>query len=316
MLWTVAVLLVASAAASPLDAQRSAGSPAPHRDVVRADDGHSLIVWSKGPVAVPRGSVLLLHGRTWSSLPNFDLQVAGLRVSMMDALVERGYAVYALDQRGYGATSRDNSQWLTPTRAARDAVEVLEWISEHRKSPTRPARFGYTQGSMTAMLAAQRSGTRMSALVLYGFPLDLATPRSASSAASAMIAGAPPVLERRATTIAGAEEDFITPESTPAGVKDAYARAAVASDPVRTDWRAEADFASLDPSALHVPVLVINGERDPYASRAHLGRFMSKIAGVDRSWVVLASADHVAHLERQSLFVDVLVTFLDRQSHP
>jgi pimeloyl-ACP methyl ester carboxylesterase len=313
--WTVAVLVVASSVASPVGAQRSAESPVPHRDVVRADDGHALVVWSKRPVATSRGAVLLLHGRTWSALPNFDLQVPALRESMMDALVDRGYAVYALDQRGYGATSRDSSQWLTPARAARDAVEVLEWIAGHGKSPTRPALFGYSQGSLTAMLAAQQSGSRISALVLYGFPLALATPTSMSSAVGARVAAAAPVLERRKTTLTGAEEDFITPDSTPQGVKEAYARAALAADPVRTDWRSEADFASLDPSALHVPVLLINGERDPYASRAYLGGFMARIAGVDRSWVVLAHADHVAHLERQAAFVDAVVTFLDRQSH-
>ena len=288
-------------------AQRVAAAAPVRRFAVRADDGHPLAVWSRRP-ARPRGSILLLHGRTWSARPNFDLQVPGQRVSLMEAFVERGYAVYALDQRGYGATARDSSEWLTPGRAARDANEVLAWIVAREPGNGPPALLGYSQGSRTAMLAAMRDSTRMSALVLYGFPQ--ATSAEVRAQLTAM--PDPPTLERRATTIAAAEEDFMSPESTRPGVKSAYARAAVAADPVRSDWRGEREFAVLDPSALRVPVLVINGERDPYAARADLGAFVAKVTGVDRSWVVLARSDHAAHLERQQAFVDAVTGFLSR----
>jgi pimeloyl-ACP methyl ester carboxylesterase len=297
------VLTFAAAAASPLAAQRAPGSPPPRRMQVRGDDGHALTVWAKRPVGSPRGSILLLHGRTWSSLPNFDLQVSGQHVSMMDALIARGYAVYALDQRGYGATPRDGTEWLTPSRAANDALVVLRWIARREGGAMRPALFGYSQGSLTSMLAALRDSSALSALVLYGFPRNITADTGAPPAD-------PIALARRRTTLAAAEEDFITPESTPRGVKEAYARAAVAADPVRTDWRQEAQWRALDPAALRVPVLLINGERDPYAARANLPAFMARAAGVDRSWVVLARADHGAHLERQREFVDALVAFL------
>ena len=42
------------------------------------------------------------NGRTWSSVPDFDLQVPGESLSFMDGLNALGYAVYALDARGYG----------------------------------------------------------------------------------------------------------------------------------------------------------------------------------------------------------------------
>jgi pimeloyl-ACP methyl ester carboxylesterase len=305
---TVGTLLTLCIAA-PVAAQ-PAVRHAPRRTVVRADDAHGLVLWSKRPAGRVRGSVLLLHGRTWSALPNFDLQVPGQQVSLMDAMVKRGYAVYALDQRGYGATPRDSSGFITPARAARDALEVLDWIASHERAGRRPALFGYSQGSLTAMLAAQGAPASMSALVLYGFPLDVNATMPTSAVAE------PTQPERRATTIAGAEEDFITPESTPRGVKEAYARAAVAADPVRTDWRGEREFLTLDPSALRVPVLVINGERDPHATRARLGAFMARVTGVDRQWVVLAHADHAAHLERQPEFADALASFLGALPHP
>lgn len=302
----LAIGLLLTLGVVPTLAAQQAGSHAPRRTVVRADDGHGLVLWSRRPAGHVRGSLLLLHGRTWSALPNFDLQVPGQHVSLMEAMVARGYAVYALDQRGYGATPRDTSGWLTPSRAARDAVEVLDWIASHERAGARPALFGYSQGSLTAMLAAQRSPASMSALVLYGFPLDV------EATASAVPEADPAHPERRATTIAAAEEDFISPESTPPGVKAAYARAAVAADPVRSDWRGEGEFLTLDPSALRVPVLVINGERDPYTTHARLGGFMARVAGVDRRWIVLARTDHVAHLERQREFADDVAAFLAR----
>ena len=76
-------------------------------------DGHSLAVWSKLP-ARPRAVMLLVHGRTWSSRPDFDLQAPGEELSLMDGLVAMDIAAYAVDLRGYGATPRDASGWLTP----------------------------------------------------------------------------------------------------------------------------------------------------------------------------------------------------------
>ena len=123
---------------------------------MRADDGHRLVLWEKRPVRAARGEIVLLHGRTWSALPNFDLRVTGQHVSLMDALVARGYAVYALDQRGYGSTARDTTGWLTPDRAAADAGVVADWVASHAPHARRPALFGYSRGSATAMLVAQR----------------------------------------------------------------------------------------------------------------------------------------------------------------
>lgn len=159
---------------------------------------------------------------------------------------------------------------------------------------------------MTAMLAAQRAAPSMSALVLYGFPFNVSdTAEFAPNAATP---------ERRRTTIAAAEEDFITPESTPSGVKEAYGRAAVEADSIRADWRDEAEFRALEPAALKVPVLVINGEHNPYSAEANIPAFVARLRGIDRDWVVLAKTDHAAHLERQATFVHALTTFLARVS--
>lgn len=307
--FAAAVILLSPA---PSGAQ---ATPILERREVRVD-GHPLTVWSKRPLTAARGSILLVHGRTWSARPNFDLQVPGSResASLMDALVARGYAAYALDQRGYGGTPRDATGWLTPERAERDVSVVLSWIVERegaaggarRPASTKPVLLGYSRGAQVAMLVAQRHPEQLAGLVLYGYP-------------DPMAAGAPPpppdpaVPPRVHTTAAGAGEDFISPAVTPPGVKDAYMRTATTTDSIRADWRLESQFSALDPARVHVPTLLLDGERDPYANASNHPAVFSKLGTADRWWVVLPGADHAAHLERQAAFVNALVDFMERR---
>jgi pimeloyl-ACP methyl ester carboxylesterase len=287
--------------------------PILERREVRAD-GHPLSVWSKRPPTAARGSILLLHGRTWSARPNFDLQVPGSRenASLMDALVARGYAVYALDQRGYGGTPRDATGWLTPERAERDVSVVLGWISARESAGSgsrgrvtaRPVLLGYSRGAQVAMLVAQRHPEQVAGLVLYGYPDPTA--------------GDPPPPDpalppRQRTTAAAAGEDFTSPAVTPPGVKDAYVRTATMMDSIRVDWRLESQFAALDPARVHVPTLLLDGERDPYANASNHPAVFSRLGTADRWWVVLPGADHAAHLELRDAFVNALVAFLERR---
>jgi Lysophospholipase len=274
------------------------------RNGVTASDGHHLVLWSKAPASAPRGEIVLLHGRTWSARPNFDLRVAGQHVSLMDAFVADGYVVYALDQRGYGATARDRSGWLTPDRAAEDAEDVLDWVATRAPGGRHPALLGYSRGSATAMLAAQLHPEKLSALIMYGPYHNVEQPPETPEEPKS-----PP---RERTTADGAAEDFISPDMTPAGVKDAYVKSATSLDPVRVDWRHEEQFNVLDPAKLRTPLLVIHGEKDPYAANAGMPTFFAKLGSIDHAWVVLAGTDHVAHLERRDAFVQSIVAFLER----
>jgi alpha-beta hydrolase superfamily lysophospholipase len=298
---TAALLMLLQPAAPPLAAQ---SAPILERREVRVD-GHPLSVWSKRPPTEPRGAILLVHGRTWSARPNFDLRVpdSPTNASLMDALVARGYAVYALDQRGYGGTPRDTSGWLTPDRAERDVSAVLDWVrarqaagngTRPRREPAAPVLLGYSRGAQVAMLVAQRHPQQLSGLVLYGYPDPGARPR-------------------RRTTAAAAGEDFLSPAATPPGVKEAYVRTATLMDSIRADWRQESQFAAIDPAHVHTPTLLLDGERDPYANASNHPAFFARLGTADRWWVVLPGADHVAHLETPAAFVHALVAFIERR---
>jgi alpha-beta hydrolase superfamily lysophospholipase len=268
-------------------------------------NGHPMAVWEKRPVE-PRAVVLLLHGRTWSTLPDFDLQVPGEDLSLMDGLVDRGFVTYGLDQRGYGATPRDDTGWLTPDRAVADLAEVLRWV--RAREPGRPVHlFGWSLGSMVSQLFAQRHPDLIDRLVLFGYPW---MPGSTVPVQEAD--GEPP---REATTAEAAASDFITEGSISRSAVDAYVEASLAADPVRVDWAARHQWNALDASRVSVPTLVIHGEFDPLAPFEAQGLLFNGLGTTDKAWVVIPGGDHAAFLETpRPYFISVLEAFLVRDS--
>ena len=101
-------------------------APAVKHEVIA--DGHTIVVWEKS-VANSKGVILLHHGRTWSALPDFDLQVVGEDLSLMHGFNQQGYSVWAMEARGYGETARDASGWNTPQRSSQRYFNRHEMVS-------------------------------------------------------------------------------------------------------------------------------------------------------------------------------------------
>ena len=277
-----------------------AAGQAPDRHTVDSD-GHPMAVWEKR-AEEPKAVVLLLHGRTWSTLPDFDLQVPGEELSLMDGLVERGFVTYGLDQRGYGQTPRDDTGWLTPDRAVADLAEVLRWIRD--REPGRAVHlFGWSLGSMVSQLFAQRHPDLVDRLVLFGYPWLSGTELPVEEPD-----GDPP---RQATTAEAAASDFIIEGSISQLAVDTYVEVSLASDPVRVDWTAEHQWNALDASQVIVPTLVIHGEFDPVAPVEAQAALFHNLGTADKAWVVVPGGDHAALLETpRPYFIAVLDAFL------
>jgi pimeloyl-ACP methyl ester carboxylesterase len=268
-------------------------------------DGHPIVVWSKQAEA-SRDVIVLVHGRTWSTLPDFDLHVPGERRSLMDALVEQGFAVYGIDLRGYGATARDETGWITPDRAVSDVAAVLSWVSGRHPELEPPVLLGWSMGSLVSQLTAQRHPQRLSALILYGYPRDPDAPHAGGSREPARPA-------RQNTTARAAASDFITPEVVSKATIEAFVEAALRADPIKADWRAIDELAALDPGAVQSPTLLIHGQHDPYTPIEAQAKLFTRLGHPDRVWVVVAGGDHAAHLEDTApRFVDAVVTFVRR----
>ena len=265
-------------------------------------DGHSFALWSR-PVTDAKGVILLLHGRTWSALPDFDLQVPGQQRSVMQALKERGYTTYALDMRGYGSTPRDASGWLTPDRAAADLVGVLRWIAAREQR--KPIVLGWSYGALVSQLAVQMHPELVSDLILLGYPRDPAT--------LVPVTESPAAAPREVNTRERAASDFISPAVTPQVLIDAYVKAALAADPVRTDWHNLEQFNALDPAKITIPTLLMHGERDPLTPAAAQARLFTQLGTADKQWVVLPGGDHAALIEDTlPAFVAAVVAFIER----
>lgn len=249
-------------------------------------DGHPLAVWEKS-VPEPKGHILLHHGRTWSSIPDFDLQVPGESLSLMDGFNAMGYSAWAIDARGYGATPRDSSGWTTPDRAAMDMATVLTWLEARNGLKTNV--WGWSYGSMVAQLTAQRYPEAIRSLSLFGYPTDPDAQISAEQGSSAP--------QARVNTAQAAASDFIVPGSISQNAIAVYVQAALAADPIRADWNQLQQWNALDGAALNVPTLILQGEFDPLANTDAHARLFARIANPNKQWTVLAGGDHAALLE-------------------
>ena len=265
-------------------------------------DGHPLALWEKSAAGAAE-AILLVHGRTWSALPDFDLQVEGEELSLMDGLVAEGYAVYAVDLRGYGATPRDETAWLTPNRAADDVAIVIEWIADANDRALRPHLFGWSMGSTISQLMVQRHPDLAASLTLFGYwrDDDIELP-----------ADEPGIRPAKAkNTAEAAASDFITPGSISQAAFDAYVEQSLKADPVRVDVRHTDQYNALDGSQINVPTLVIAGEYDPLAPAGNQAKLYTRLATGHKQWVTVPGGDHAAFLESpRAYFIHELVGFL------
>eukprot|EP00581_Thalassiosira_minuscula_P006712 CAMPEP_0183705942 /NCGR_PEP_ID=MMETSP0737-20130205/2893_1 /TAXON_ID=385413 /ORGANISM="Thalassiosira miniscula, Strain CCMP1093" /LENGTH=461 /DNA_ID=CAMNT_0025933209 /DNA_START=93 /DNA_END=1478 /DNA_ORIENTATION=- len=192
------------------------------RHEIIADDGHPLRLYSRAPrnsddsnnqqLHQTKGkgrSILLLHGRTWSSQPVFDLRTSNDDVkqqSTLQSLADLGFHAYALDLRGFGETPRGHHDesttgiggYTTPRRCVADVKCAIDWITDkhHEEDDadaammnnsttgqtnledptiinTRPALLGWSQGALVAQMYAQQHGpSTLSDLVLFGSIYD------------------------------------------------------------------------------------------------------------------------------------------------
>jgi len=265
-------------------------------------DGHPLAVWEKSASGATQ-AILLVHGRTWSAIPDFDLQVEGEELSLMDGLVEAGYAVYAIDLRGYGQTPRDASEWATPDRSAKDIAITLQWMAKQKDWEIAPHLFGWSMGSTLSQLCAQRNPELMSSLTLFGYWRNSDQSFPAEPAAH-------PAPARQVNTAKAAARDFITSGAISQKAIDAYVKSALAADPVKVDLRRYDQFNALDPAKVHVPTLVLQGEFDPIAPAAYQSMLFNRLGAPHKLWVVIPGGDHAAFLEKpRAFFLHHLVSF-------
>jgi len=177
---------------------------------------------------------------------------------------------------------------------------------------------GWSQGALVAQLVAQNPSAPISKLVLYGSIWDplVSHPRAPLYAAGPGVPGAPPDAPHSAqkNTFDAAIEDFTVEGSIPPEPAMEFANAALVSDPVKAKWSGLHEFNVLDPSRINVPTLVVAGDQDPYAPmRVQSALFTNLGRGADRTWSIIANADHAVHLldGGKDRFISTVCSFME-----
>lgn len=266
-------------------------------------DGHPMAVWEK-KAENSKGIILFVHGRTWSGVPDFDLQVDGENLSLMDGLVEQGYTTFAIDLRGYGGTPRDSTQWATPNVASNDILNILNWISVQNDN-SKVHLFGWSYGSTLSLLATQKNANNIASLTVFGYwqDLDFKIPSSPINIK----------LQKSINTPENAASDFIIPGSISQKAIETYVKTALKSDPIRVDWKNENQYNDINPSLITTPVLILQGEFDPVSLTANQVKLFTQLKSSDKSWVVISGGDHVAFMEApRKDFIHTFSAFLDK----
>lgn len=265
-------------------------------------DGHPMALWEKKADSA-KGLILLVHGRTWSAVPDFDLQVEGEDLSLMDGMVEQGYSTYAVDLRGYGETPRDSTEWASPNKAAKDILNILNWISVENDNK-KVHLFGWSMGSTLSLLATQKNAKDIASLTLFGYwqDLDIKLPETPNIQ-----------LQKSINTAENAASDFITLGSISQKAIDTYVKMALEYDPIRVDWRFASQYNSIDPSLITTPVLILQGEFDPIGPTERQVKLFTRLKTANKSWVVISGGDHAAFMETpRNYFIHSFSEFISR----
>lgn len=272
-----------------------------------------LYVWEKHS-GQPAGKkvVVLAHGSATAGRESFDLQVPGHPdVSMMDALAQRGYDVFALDTRGFGRSTRPEGH-MTTAQASEDLNAVVDYIRRLR-------------GVDKVHLLGWSWGTQYGGLFVAAHPGKV--DRYVSLAQ--MHIDSPDLAARRPRTDVFRKNPYVNvPEAgwkprftsmTPAAanypeVVDAYASAAARVE-TRTPTGPQLDLVTLmpmvDPRRLTVPVMLIHGQYDDVADLPGLLPFFAALPHPIKRYVVVPDAGHMTMFQKGNRVLnDAVADFL------
>jgi pimeloyl-ACP methyl ester carboxylesterase len=279
--------------------------------------------------------ILLIHGARVPGLASFDLDVPG--GSLAAELAERGLAMYVMDVRGYGGSTRpqekselasEHAPLVRSNEAADDIGAVVDWICT-RRHVKKVALFGWATGGQWAGYYASFYPAKVSVLILlhsmYGgsakHPLmghgsDMEDPRhpgqfNASACGSYRF--------NTEKSLFAAWDRSIPVENKDAwrdpAVAKAYAAAALASDST-SGTRTPPSFRSpcgaledsfylaggrqlWDASLIMAPTLVLASELDFWSRVEDRELLRSHLVHAPRvKIVVLKGATHFVHLDR------------------
>jgi pimeloyl-ACP methyl ester carboxylesterase len=267
-----------------------------------------LAAYCVRPIAPPVATVLFVHGRTFPSVPDFDLQVPGAQstFSFMEYLARRGMHCWCFDHRGFGAS------WKPPEGAPFTAhtrgEDLLDVVPAVRKSSPGPLTLVGLSLGCSAVAAAMKRNPRLAERVVLLGPArwqNFGTLKGRwSRLRSSLKAGA-----RKSRYITadfpGLEQRLWRGEETRVdrAAFETFVSSAIAADPEGPKDRVKALISEVIPYAdrpsFRVPVLAIRGSDDDLATEADLAAVARFVDPALLTMRTFAGRKHDLHLYRE-----------------
>ena len=267
-----------------------------------------LFLWQKqaSGTAMPRGSILFVHGSSMASQPTFDLEVPGRPdSSVMDWFAARGFECWCLDNEGYGRSDKSRPINFDIANGAEDIGVASEYISG-KTGNRKLLVYGISSGALKAALFAQTHPGRVSRLALDAFVWTgegsptLAERRKKLSEWKAK--------NRRPIDSAFVQSIFSRdhPGTADAATIDAFAKAILALDdsvPTGTYVDMCSKLPLVDPAKIPVPTIVMRGQWDGIAGFDDLIEFFKRLPNPDKQFCVMPGISHASFQQKNYLMV-------------
>ncbi len=277
--------------------------------------------------------VLFVHGATYPSTPDFDLQYKDY--SWADWMVEKGFVVYMFDKRNYGFSSREkamdepaanNRPVSRSYLVIRDIGAVVDHIIK-KHHVNKVTLIGWSWGAMTAGYYTSLNSEKVKKLVLYApayaFPLH-----TNLGAGSGLQNRRKPYefnytmgayrLGSKAGNDARWDGEIPVADKTTyrdEGVRDAFALEALKTDPtsesrtppalrapngvMEDTFMQSTGRAIWNASSIYVPTLVIAGEFDTWSYAEDRDGLMRDLTNTPvKKQVVIKNATHFVLFEK------------------
>ncbi|HEY1879499.1 MAG TPA: alpha/beta hydrolase [Caulobacteraceae bacterium] len=276
-----------------------------------ADDGAQIAAWRLAPEGRPRAIVQIAHGMA-EHMARYE--------RLGQALADAGFAVYANDHRGHGASADIHGLGDFGARGFPGVVQDMAALShlareEHSGAPL--VLLGHSMGSFAAQLYLLSHGDDLAALVLSGTAAgDKLVKAIAAAGGGGRLESFNAAFEPARTPFDWLSRD---PAEVDAYVADPLCGFELTQDSVQSVFQATGG-ATLDPGLAKapkdLPVLVISGERDPVTGpgQAFVGALVDRYraAGLDVEHRVYPGGRHELFNEtnRDEVTAD-LIAWLD-----